>query len=193
MGLSKMGRENFFSWRIQIKLINNRFIVWNVVKGLIITLIVLFVIFALIFSLNSGLAGLKMALIVCFWIALFIIVISILTLTVILGNKYPLEFVIDENGITMKGDSNRAKKVHRLALILGLLGRSSATAGAGALGVAGEIETCSWKEIDSVKIYEDVKVVAAKKNIVQTMYIFCTENNFKEVSSLIIEKATQNK
>ena len=189
-----MERGSIFSWQVQIKLINNRFILWNVVKGLIITLMVLFVIISLIFSLNSGLlAGLKFALIVCFWIALFIIVISIFTLAIILGNRYPLEFVIDEKGITMKSDSNRAKKVHRLALILGLLGRSSATAGAGALGVSGEIETCSWKEIDSVKIYEDVKVVAAKKNIVQTMYIFCTENNFKEVSSLIIEKATQNK
>lgn len=181
-------QEKSLSWQIEIPLINNRFILLNVVKATILSLITIFIILGLILGLSSGIYGLKTALIACLWICAFIIIISVLTLVVVLGNKYPLEFIIDDKGITMKSQSGRAKTAHRLALILGLLTGSMGAIAAGAGGISGEIFVCPWKGIKSVKLHPDVKVVAAKQNSIQTMYVFCTEGNFKEISDLITKR-----
>jgi hypothetical protein len=185
--------SNKLSWNIEISLINNRFILSNVLKGIAITLGILLAVFGTIFSFQQGFQGIMSALVPCLGLGAFFLIVSVLTLGVILQNKYPLEFIINEGGIIMKSQSGTAKKVHRLALILGILARSTAVAGAGAAGMAGEEFTCSWKEIKSVKLYPAQRVVAAKQNFIQTMYVFCTEKNFKEVSELVLEKASKKK
>jgi len=185
--------KNLLSWQVEISLINNRFIIWNVVKGSLLSLLLLFVILGLILGFTDVMRGLKTAFIACLWTGLFIVFISIFTLLVVLGNKYPLEFIINEEGIIMKSQSRRAKAAHRLAFILGLLGKSSAAMASGALGKSGEIAVCGWKEIDSVKLYPDKRVVAARQNFIQTMYVFCTESNFQQVANLIKEKSIKNK
>ncbi len=184
-------QQKAMSWQIEIPLITNRFIILNVVKGTILTLLLLFVILGLIFGLTNGAGGLKVAIIACLWGGVFIVVISIFTLAVVLQNKYPLEFIIDDKGITMKGQSSRAKKAHRLALILGLLTGGLGAMAAGAAGIRSERFVCPWKGVKSVRLYPDKKVVAAKQNIIQTMYIFCTDGNYKEVSDLVMKKAVK--
>jgi len=184
-------QEKALSWQIEIPLITNRFIILNVIKATILTLLLLFVIIGLIFGLTNGVSGLKAAMIACLWVGVFIVVISIFTLAVVLQNKYPLEFIIDDKGVTMKSQSGRAKRAHRLALILGLLTGGLGAIAAGAAGIRGEIFVCPWKGVKSVRLYPDKKVVAAKQNIIQTMYVFCTDGNYKEVSDLVMKKAAK--
>lgn len=184
-------KKNTLSWKIEIPLINNRFILSNVLKAITITLGILLAVFGTIFSFEQGLPGFMSALIPCLGLGAFFLIVSVLTLGVILRNKYPLEYILTDDGIIMKSQSGTAKKIHRLALILGILARSTAVAGAGAAGMAGEAFTCSWKGIKSVKLYPDQKVVAAKQNFIQTMYLFCTEKNFQEISELVLKKASK--
>jgi hypothetical protein len=186
-------QTNTLSWQIEIPLINNRFILWNVIKGCFLSLLLLFVILGSIFGLATGVKGLAFAFQACLWVFLFIVVISVLTLAMILGNKYPLEFTLDDQGITMKSQSGRAKGIHRLTLILGLLGQNMGAIAAGGSARAGEMFVCPWKDIKSVKLYPGKKVVAAKQNFIQTMYVFCTDENYKEVSDLIMNKAAKSK
>jgi len=186
-------QTNALSWQIEIPLINNRFILWNVTKGCILSLLLLFVILGSILGLVNGMKGVEFALIACGWVFLFIMVISVFTLLVVLGNKYPLEFTLDDQGITMKSQSGRAKGIHRLTLILGLLGQNMGAIAAGGSARAGEMFVCPWKDIKSVKLYPGKKVVAAKQNFIQTMYVFCTDENYKEVSDLIMNKAAKSK
>jgi len=184
-------QEKALSWQIEIPLITNRFIILNVVKGTILTLLLLFVILGLIFGLTNGAGGLKVAIIACLWVGVFIVAISIFTLAVVLQNKYPLEYIIDDKGITMQSQSGRAKTAHRLALILGLLTGGLGAIAAGAAGIRSERFVCLWKGVKSVRLYPDKKVVAAKQNIIQTMYVFCTDDKYKEASHLIMEKAAK--
>lgn len=186
-------QENFFSWQVEIPLINNPFILLNVLKGLMLTLIILFIILGLILGLTNGITGLKMALFACFWVGIFYIFISIFTLLIVLGNRYPLEFIINNEGIIMQSQSKRAKGAHRLALILGLLGGGKGTMAAGASGIHSEVFKCPWKGIKSVKLYPEKKVVAAKQNFIQIMYVFCTEENFSQVSEVIMKNLNFDK
>lgn len=186
-------KENLFSWKIEIPLINNPFILLNVLKGLVLTLIILFLILGLILGLTNGITGLKMALFACLWVGIFYILISIFTLLLVLGNRYPLEFNINNEGIIMQSQSKRAKGAHRLALILGLLGGGRGTMAAGASGIGSEMFACPWGAIKSVKLYPEKKVVAAKQNFIQTMYVFCTKENFSQVSEVIVKNFKENK
>jgi hypothetical protein len=185
-------QENTLTWQIEISLINNRFIIRNVVKAIGLTLILLFIIFGLIFGFTGGLKGIGQALVVCLWVGLFVALVSAFTLVVFLGNKLLLEFSITDEGIIMKNKSGLSRVAHRLALVLGLLSRKMATAGAGVSGMSGETIFCPWNEIGSIKAYPDKRVIAARQNFFETMYVYCTEDNFKDVSGLIAEKSGKN-
>lgn len=181
------------SWQISIPLINNRFIIGNVIKGIAMTLLLFFIIIGSIFGLSGGWKGVEQALIVSIWAGLFLVIISAFTLVVFLGNKYLLEFTINEEGVIMKSRSERAHFAHRLALILGLLGRNPAAAGAGIAGVAGETNIIPWNSIKSIKVYPAKKIIRLKRNFLETMYVYCAEDNFDSISALIAEKSTENK
>lgn len=186
-------QENTLSWQIRIPLITNRFMIDNVVKGIAMTLLLFFIIISSVLGWANGMKGVEQALIACLWAGLFLVVISIFTLAVFLGNKYLLEFTMNEEGVIMKSKSERAHFAHRLALILGVLGRSPATVGAGAAGVAGEKTVMPWNSIKSVKVYPDKRIIRLKRNFLETMYVYCTEENFKGVSALIAQKSAENK
>lgn len=181
------------SWKINIPLINNRFVISNVIQGIALTLLLFFVIIGSIFGWANGMEGVGQAFIACLWAGVFLVMISVLTLAVFLGNKYLLEFTINEEGVVMKSRSEQAHFAHRLALILGVLGRNLATVGAGAAGVAGETSRMPWNKIKSVKAYPDKKIIRLKRNFFETMFVYCTEENFKDVSALITEKSAENK
>ena len=184
-----MGRsDNGITWQIEIPLLNNLFILSNVAKAIALTLAILFGFFGPLFFLQSGMPGLMSALVPCLGLGAFFILVSILTLAVILRNRYALEFIVDDDGLTMNSRCSRAKKIHRLAFILGILTRRGGTAGAGALGIAGETFFCSWKGIKSVRLYPGKFVVAARQNFIQTMYVFCNQENFRQVAERINKK-----
>ncbi|MFA5167985.1 MAG: hypothetical protein WC530_05590 [Candidatus Omnitrophota bacterium] len=188
-----MGFHENLSWQIKIPLINNRFIIGNVVKGIAMTLLLFFIIIGSIFGWSNGWKGIEQALIACLWAGLFLVIISVFTLAVFLGNKYLLEFTVSEEGVIMKSRSERAHFAHRLALILGVFGRNLATVGAGAAGVAGETSIMSWNKIKSIKTYPEKKIIRLKRNFLETMFVYCTEENFEGVAALIAKKTAENK
>ena len=181
------------SWQINIPLINNRFMIGNVVKGIAMTLLLFFMIIGSILVWVDGIKGVAQAFVACLWAGLFLVIVSVFTLAVFLGNKYLLEFNINEEGVIMKSRSERARFAHRLALILGVLGRNPAGAGAGVAGIAGEKSSMPWNRIRSVKVYPDKKIIRLKRNFLETMFVYCTEENFESVSALIAKKSAENK
>ena len=181
------------SWQINIPLINNRFMIGNVVKGIAMTLLLFFIIIGSILVWADGMKGVAQAFVACLWAGLFLVIVSVFTLAVFLGNKYLLEFDINEEGVIMKSRSERARFAHRLALILGVLGRNPAGAGAGVAGIAGEKSVMPWNRIRSVKVYPGKKIIRLKRNFLETMFVYCTEGNFEGVSALIARKSSENK
>ena len=155
---------------------------------LAITLLICFVIFGSIFGYASGFKGIMMAFYFCLGFGAFMAIISVFTLGIVLGNKNPVEFIIQQDCIIMKNRSERAKTTHRLAIILGVLGRSATTTGAGLIAASKEIQTVQWNEIKSVTVFPEEKVIGLKLSFVQTMHVFCTEQNFQHVVELIREK-----
>lgn len=188
-----MSSSDNISWQIEIPLINNRFIIGNVMKGIALTLLLFFIIIGSIFGGSNGMKGVEQALMASLWAGLFLVIVSVFTLGVFLGNKYLLDFNINEEGVIMKSRSERAHFVHRLALIMGLLGRNMAAAGAGVAGVAGETSYMPWNKIKSIKVYPEKKTIRLKRNFLETIYVYCTEGDFESVSALIARKAAENK
>lgn len=184
-------KDSPLTWTVEISLLNNRFILLNVIKAIGLTLLILLSVFGTLFYFQGGIAGLMTALIPCLMLGGFFLVVSVLTLGVVLRNRYPLEFILSDDGIYMHSKSSSAKKAHRLALILGILARSSSAAGAGALGISGESFFCAWRDIKKLDLYPNLRVIAAKQNAIQTMYVFCTTENYSQVAELISSMASQ--
>ena len=188
-----MSLPNILSWKIEIPLISNRFIVGNVAKGLSITLLLFFIIMGSIFGSSDGWKGVEQALIICLWAGLFLIAVSFFTLAVFLGNKYLLEFNINQAGVIMRSRSERAHFAHRLAIILGMLRGNSAAIGAGSVAMAGETTFLPWNRIRAVKVYQDKKIIRLKRNFLETMYIYCTSENFQNACATIDKRVAENR
>jgi hypothetical protein len=182
-----------FSWEIKIPLISNRFIVGNVVKGLSLALLLFFIIIGSILGFSGGWKGVGQALIACLCAGCFMGIVSVFTLAVFLGNQYLLEFQVSEDGVTMKSKSERAHFAHRLALILGALGRNPAAAGAGAVGIAGETSHIPWNRIKSIKLYPTERAIRLKRNFLETIYVYCSPENFEETAAVIAERTAAHK
>ncbi|MEM1995055.1 MAG: hypothetical protein QXW32_06280 [Nitrososphaerales archaeon] len=175
------------SWQIEVPLAN-RFMITHLSKGLAALMIACFLIFGTVLAVANGLEGLIQGLMVTLGMGLFFILVSILTLFVILRNRYTLMFKIGDDGVVMESRVDRAHKIHRLALILGLLARNPAATGAGLSGIVSERVEVPWKTIRSFKSYPDKRAVKVNRRFLPALYIYCKEDNFNKVVEIFKNK-----
>lgn len=80
-----------------------------------------------------------------------IIFFTLLTFIILFWNGFDVDYAVDSKGLyqSVKGTSS---KIHNLAVIAGLLGRSSAAVGTGLTAKGGEDRHISWREIRTIQI-----------------------------------------
>lgn len=100
-------------------------------------------------------------------------------------NKTRVHFTIDETGVLWQTIDNRSKTAARLALISGILGRSPAAAGAGALSGSREKEFVRWKEIDSATFNPGQKIITLRNSWRPVMMLVCLPDNYDQIADFI--------
>lgn len=176
------------SWQIDVPLINNPYILSNVGLGLIAALTIFLIITGLIFGISGGWTGFLQALLFTAGLGVFFLIVSVFTLLVVLGNRYRMEFALDDYGITMISRSDRAHTAHRLALILGMLARNPAAVAAGSGAVSGETVTLAWKNAKSFIPHPEKQTIIIKRKYLPALYIFCLPENYAAVAQYLSEK-----
>ena len=124
-------------WQIEVPLLTNRFVMTDVVVGFGATILICWLMMFLAFAWGNDFRNLGEALRVSSIFALggaiFLSTISLFVLLVFFGNRHPLEFILDEDGVVMNNISERAKAVHRLAWLMALATGRPLMAGPGAI------------------------------------------------------------
>ena len=173
------------TWRIEVPLLTNRFVMTDVIVGCGVTVILCWLFFFLAFAWGNDFRDLGQAWRVSATFALggaiFLSTMSLFVLLVFFGNRHPLEFILDEDGIVMNNISERAKAAHRLAWLVALATGRPLMAGPGLIAQSREVVAIPWDEVRRVKAYPALGVIAIRGGLLENIRLYCTHENFPSV------------
>ena len=172
-------------WQIEVPLLTNRFVMTDVVVGFGATILICWLMMFLAFAWGNDFRDLGEALRVSSIFALggaiFLSTISLFVLLVFFGNRHPLEFILDEDGVVMNNISERAKAVHRLAWLMALATGRPLMAGPGLIAQSREVVAIPWDEVRRIKTYPALGVIAIRGGLLENIRLYCTHENYPAV------------
>jgi hypothetical protein len=174
-----------FSWEINIPLITNRFILYDLVKMLGLAFLIIGALFFPVF-LWAGIMpsfipilGLFAGCLVFFGLILSLVMLFFFT------NRFPASFSISTEGIEFKSISKRGKGGNRGAVLAGILGKNPALSGAGLLGLSREKGKFSWREIHRVKYHPRSGVITLMNRWRVLLRLYCSLGDFSVVAARV--------
>lgn len=175
-------------WQFAIPLLTDKYVLRDTAKWLLWTVGLFGAFMLVMLGLAEGAEGVRLALMVTAGAAVFLALISVFSLGVVLGNRYVLEFSVDETGLAMANAYRRARFIHRLALVLGAVSGKRSVAASGAAAMAGETVRIPWNEITHIEFHDDDRVIYAKGGWLSKIRFYCTEQNYPAVCEYIRRK-----
>lgn len=172
-------------WRVEVALITNRFVLLDVLLGCVATVVIGGALLSAIFGYGGGLAGVRDGMLFAGAFGVFLLLVSVFTLTVIFGNRWPLEFFIGPDGVIMNNVSEKAHTIHRLSWILALLTGRPLMAGPGLIAQSREVIGIPWDEVRKVRRYADLGVIGIKGGLLDNVRLYCTPSNYAEVAQRV--------
>lgn len=169
------------AWDISFPLATNRFFLYDMIKVTFLSCLALLLIFVVIIATATSWDTFPSLLRI---IAIFFVAFNALYFflaLVFFGNRYPARFVVSERGVSWETRSKRGKTANLTAVIIGVLARKPAVAGAGLLGMSGESDSMAWKDIKRVKAYPKANVITLMNNWRVVTRLYCSPDNFLKV------------
>ncbi len=167
-----------------MKLLNNRFFLADFAKWFSLTLLICSTLFMLIFGIPGGLKGVEAALLMT-GIGAVLLIVSTLIFVMIMGNRVPMEFTVNRDGVNMRGISRRMRGINQLAIIMGVLASKPGAIGAGTIGMSQQNTTIAWNELQKVHFYPAHQVIFLKGGIFSRIRLYCTPQNYAAVAKII--------
>lgn len=172
------------TWDVAIPLVTNprmvRTIAMVSVLSALIPALLLGVVFAAQGEWNQilTLAGIFAAVGVGLFAAFLVI------MALVFGNRYEARFTVSARGITQETLDRVGKTGSRLAVILGVLGRSPSTAGAGMLAMTRESESLAWRGAFTMSAHPRSHLLVFGNAWRPLMEVYCTPENYPAVEAL---------
>lgn len=173
-------------WEVNMPLVNNRFMLYDIAKVWGITGLVMGGLVGLIMFYQGNMRSLVTALPVLGLVILGLFALCILVMLGFFGNRYPMEFLLSPQGLVFTSLSQRGKWANRSAVVLGLMGGKPGLAGAGLLAMSRENEGFSWEEVQRIKVYPEIRVITLMDSWHVVARLFCTPRNFEAVRDAVL-------
>jgi hypothetical protein len=171
-------------WQIDVPLLTNRFIVYDLFKLVGITGVLFFMLLAVTSIAVDGKTALRslsgLAQIDGFAM-LALLVLLVLVILLFFFNHFPMGFHLSAREARVESLSRRGKWGNRLALVLGVLSGKPGVAGAGLLGMAQELVSVEWREVCRINVYPQVRVISLMNSWRVVFRLYCTPDNFNQV------------
>lgn len=174
--------EGVLRWRVEVTLLTNRFVMRDVLLGCAATVLISSLLLGGLFAWSGGLGAAKPALYFAGLFGVFMLLVSLFTLGVIFGNRWPLEFTIDPDGVVMNNVSEKAHTIHRLSWILAIITGRPLMAGPGLIAQSREVVAIPWDEVRRVKRHPALGVITIKGGLLDNVRLYCTSANYGEVA-----------
>ncbi len=179
-------------WQVEVPLITNRFIMLDVLLGSVATSAITGLLIGSIFAWNGGMHGLAQGWMFAGWAGLALLILSVLILGLVFGNRWPLEFVLNEHGVVMKNISERAHTLNQLSWMLALLTGRPLMAGPGLIAQSREVVGIPWDEVRKVRCHPALGVIGIRGGFLDSVRLYCTPSNFSEAAKRVEAQVKQH-
>lgn len=180
-------------WQINMPLLTNRFMVYDLLKVWGLAGFFLFGLFAAVGLANREFEVVYQGLVVVGGITMGMLLLSTLVMLLYFGNRLPLRFIMGPAGVAAISLSTRGRRGSWAAVVIGLLSGKPTIAGAGMLAASRERTLKSWRQIYRVKIHPSSRVITLMNNWRVVIRLYCTPKNFSEVQELVLKWTTEGK
>jgi len=176
------------TWEYRVPLLTSRFMLWDMVRVTAMSVLIMYVLVAATGWFVEG-EPVLLPLAVPVLTAAVLFALFVVT-GVLLGNGMTMTFRVDAEGVAYATGS-RERKLSRLAVLLGVLGGSATTAGAGLLASAREQGGWTWTDIHAVRPFPAQRVISLRNSWRTVLRLHCTPENYEPVLAVVDAGVTQ--
>lgn len=178
------GKRKTIQWQISVPIFRNRLILGQlaIAIGIPFGLLILFIVLSWDPDKGSGYA---------LWAIVILFFLTWVLIQAVYGGMYEAEFFLNDRGILCRTQSGQ-RKINRvmntLTVVLGLFSRKPAVAGAGLLAQSRQEVFLNWRQIQKVSFDAQRRTVLLRGGWLESLALFCTEDNYDQVREMIMEK-----
>lgn len=177
--------EHSAVWMIDIPLVNNRFIMWDVFRAFFIAGGIMFLIMAVIFLFQGEYDVIPMMALVSLCCTGFLIVLGIFAMAVMLRNRIRSSFTIDQRGIGYAMNDKLARFWARAAIVGGSVRGNLTVTGSGLLAASRKQERYSWRDLKSYRAFPKSGVIELRNSWRVVVRLYCPEEAFEIILGLV--------
>jgi hypothetical protein len=178
---SNCNNNTTLTWETDITLLSNPLFVKQLALVTIGAGLLMAFLLAFIFAATGEFDAIPMMVLISFLSIVGLGVLLFLVTLVFFGNRTSVRFTVDEKGAYWETIDKRAKTLNRLTILVGILGRSPQTAGAGTLAAAREKEFFSWSQLSLVEESRRHLMITLRNSWRPVMMLICLPENFDTV------------
>ncbi len=178
-------QESHITWETSISLWTNPLLLKQLGLMLLSTYLLMAVLFSFLLLVTGEPEGIPSVLLMSVIAVIGIGFLLILTAALVFKNRFHVRFTVDTKGVLWETLDKRSLISSRLAIWLGILGKSAQTSGAGSLAMSREKEWIGWKEIDSVQYDQGRSMIILRNSWRPVMMLVCRQDNYEDVACLV--------
>lgn len=169
-------------WTYRVPLLTSRFMLWDFVRVIVLSLLVMFVLVAAAGWLAEGeLVILPLQVLAMVGAIMFAL---LLIAALLLGNHMTMTFTVDADGVAYASGS-RERKWNRAAFIIGALAGSASTAGAGLLASSNEQGGWEWVDLYAARYFPAQHVISLRNSWRTVLRLHCTAEDYGRVRAVV--------
>lgn len=180
-----MKSPNELRWVYEIPLLKN----FTVLRGILIVLTfsfgLTFLIITMIFFLKGNSDRLVMILPGLGLAYLFVTALLLGSAWLLVGNKYPVEFIVTEEGIGYRGLSKRFETIQKYTKATSFGTGNTTLMGSSLLASDKDVYFIPWKDIRNIQFEANKNRITVIKSFLIRIYIYPESGNFSIVKSFI--------
>ena len=173
------------SWEIDVPLLTNRFILYDLLKVWGFSSLILGLIMAGIAVYDGKWRSLVDMAPVVGGVSAGLLALLILVMLLFFWNRFPMGFNLSPKGATVVSLSRRGRWGNRLAVVLGALAGKPGVAGAGLLGMAQETVAVAWDDVRRLNIHAPTRVISLMDSWHVALRLYCTPPNYDLVLNAV--------
>ena len=172
-------------WEKEISLITNPNIVKAWLKAMLATYFLVMVIMSTIFIGTGEIESLPMVAGIFAVTVAGLFLFGLLVMLIVLGNRYRVRFSVSEEGIVYESIDTKANTLARFTVVAGMLTGRPGAAGAGLLAISQQQVKLKWSPVLQVQNQPNRHTVIIRNQWRDLIHLYCTEENYADVSALI--------
>lgn len=179
------------TWEVKFPLVTNPHIVKAWVKAMAVTYLFCMLILGPVFIGTGEMESLPVLAMIFLVIISGMILLGLLILLVVFGNRSHARFVLSEAGVSYESVDQKARVVSRMAVVAGGLMGNPTTAGAGLLSMSGEQVRLKWEAVFEAKCDETHQTIRLRNQYRDLLHLYCTPETFAAARDIVSARVNQ--